>query len=622
MRLSKTLLGLAIASLLLLSCSTENTPVYTLSTSANPSEAGSVTPAQGEYDEGEEIQLTATPNENWVFNGWLGDQTGSDNPVTISMDSDKSITASFNKRKYPLTINIEGEGTVDETVILQKTTNYDHGTTIELTATPTTAWEFVEWQGDLSGNLNPAQIQIDGNRSVTAVFQEAEYEINIELQGEGSITLNPEKPVYEHGDQVEISVVPADDWNFVYWDGDLEGTEEIVTISVTQDINAKAILDNSPFAGGDGSEMYPYEVSTVQQLQAVRNHSDKHFIQINDIDASETENWNNGQGFIPIGDELIPFSGHYYGSGYTIENLFIDYSDEGGLFGYITMSGIVQNTHIRNFDMGVEQSGVFAKENAGKIIECSVVGDVLLYRINYFISGFVDVNSGLIRRSYFNGTLEGEWSTSGIARVNQGNGVIEDSYSIGSIRNSRRAAGLVIGNYGTIKNSHSLMNVVSDRYSGGLVSLNEGDILNSYSTGDVSSAFVAGGLVSENISSGVIENSYSLGNVSGDEKIGGLVGVNQDDAKILNSFSTGTVIGNSDTGASIGVNVAQVNGAFWNIDNANINAVGRGSSSNIISLNTSQMQGSAAKDNMPEFDWENVWKTVDGDYPILRWQEE
>jgi hypothetical protein len=47
------------------------------------------------------------------------------------------LTANFEKRKYPLTINIEGEGTISEEIVnTGKTTDYDSGTTVRLTANP------------------------------------------------------------------------------------------------------------------------------------------------------------------------------------------------------------------------------------------------------------------------------------------------------------------------------------------------------------------------------------------------------------------------------------------------------------------------------------------------------
>ena len=59
--------------------------------------SGSVTldPAGGIYDPGTEVQLTPVPGPGWAFNGWSGDLSGYSNPDTIVMNSDKTITATF-----------------------------------------------------------------------------------------------------------------------------------------------------------------------------------------------------------------------------------------------------------------------------------------------------------------------------------------------------------------------------------------------------------------------------------------------------------------------------------------------------------------------------------------------
>jgi poly(beta-D-mannuronate) lyase len=52
-------------------------------------------PAGGIYDVGTVVNLTALPERNCTFNGWSGDLTGTDNPVSIIMDSNKRVTATF-----------------------------------------------------------------------------------------------------------------------------------------------------------------------------------------------------------------------------------------------------------------------------------------------------------------------------------------------------------------------------------------------------------------------------------------------------------------------------------------------------------------------------------------------
>jgi surface protein len=77
--------------LLSISCKTK----HELQVTASPSEGGKVTPQTGEYEEGEEVTLQAAVNSDYKFIGWSGDWTGTDNPVTITMDKDYSIVANF-----------------------------------------------------------------------------------------------------------------------------------------------------------------------------------------------------------------------------------------------------------------------------------------------------------------------------------------------------------------------------------------------------------------------------------------------------------------------------------------------------------------------------------------------
>jgi hypothetical protein len=47
------------------------------------------------YNANEEVQLTANPSSGWSFSHWSGDYSGSDNPITITMNSNKNIIAHF-----------------------------------------------------------------------------------------------------------------------------------------------------------------------------------------------------------------------------------------------------------------------------------------------------------------------------------------------------------------------------------------------------------------------------------------------------------------------------------------------------------------------------------------------
>ncbi len=72
-----------------------STAQVTLSTSVLGSGSISRSPDQTQYGQGSSVTLTAVPATGWVFTGWSGDATGSTNPLSVIMDSSKSITATF-----------------------------------------------------------------------------------------------------------------------------------------------------------------------------------------------------------------------------------------------------------------------------------------------------------------------------------------------------------------------------------------------------------------------------------------------------------------------------------------------------------------------------------------------
>ena len=126
-----------------------------------------------DYNSGTIVKLTAEPKDEWLFVRWRGDLTGNENPTQITIDGPKTVVAEFEKKKYPLTIEIIGEGQVSQKVIKPGAPkDYNSGTIVELEALSGKDWKFIEWRDDLTGNQNPQSITIDSPKKVTAVFEE------------------------------------------------------------------------------------------------------------------------------------------------------------------------------------------------------------------------------------------------------------------------------------------------------------------------------------------------------------------------------------------------------------------------------------------------------------------
>ena len=89
----------AIAAIVLFSVKPwERTPsaeTYTLTTVVSPSGSGSVFPSGGEYESGAQLTITASPAIGYTFDHWSGSAPGNASTITITMESDKNLTASF-----------------------------------------------------------------------------------------------------------------------------------------------------------------------------------------------------------------------------------------------------------------------------------------------------------------------------------------------------------------------------------------------------------------------------------------------------------------------------------------------------------------------------------------------
>ena len=146
---------------------------HKLSTDASPLNGGSVTPPSNSFEHGQQVSLTATPNGEYVFKNWQGALSGTTNPTSLLMDADKQVTGVFEKRQYPLTLTIEGNGTVKEEVIaMASQAQYPSGTTVKLTAKANLGSTFSEWKGDKTGTDSVLTILISKPFSLVAKFMD------------------------------------------------------------------------------------------------------------------------------------------------------------------------------------------------------------------------------------------------------------------------------------------------------------------------------------------------------------------------------------------------------------------------------------------------------------------
>ena len=227
---------------------------------------------------------------------------------------------------YDLTVTREGEGTVTPSV---GTHSYKQGASVTLSATPATGWRFVRWLIDGSTIITNAstQITMNSDRTVHAVFEVATYTVTFR-DWDGTI-LKTETVV--HGGSATPPPDPVREGRtFIGWSHSYTNvTSNVVTTAQYSFI--------SPW-NGSGTEQDPYIITTVEELQLINTKLDGNFALGNDIDASDTVNWNNGAGFVPIGRALNSFTGSFDGKGHVVRGVYINSTNDKerlGLFGSV-----------------------------------------------------------------------------------------------------------------------------------------------------------------------------------------------------------------------------------------------------------------------------------------------
>ena len=292
------------------------------------------------------------------------------------------------------------------------------------------------------------------------------------------------------------------------------------------------------YSGGTGSEEFPYEIATPEDLVALSdlaNQSDwdLYFTMTQDIDMGAIEN------FTPIAPDVNPtepdhqgatFSGVFNGNRKVIRNLTVSGEEYIGLFGYVGTGGRVENIGFEGGTVSGDNAGSLAGKNSGSLLNC--------YSSNA-VSGSTNIG-GLVGCNYY--------------------GKLTRCYATGTILCSNKiAGGLVgynVGKYINLLYCYSTGEVTAlTGIVGGLVGKNEGKISKCYSSGSVSASMLgktAGGLVGSN-AFGDIYESYATGYAKGSENIGGLVGSNSY-GSIWKSYARGSVKGKENIGGCIGHN--------------------------------------------------------------------
>jgi len=337
-------------------------------------------------------------------------------------------------------------------------------------------------------------------------------------------------------------------------------TRKLISISLLVFV---LVIGLNPLYGatpdGEGTETDPYIIASLENLEWVSNNPeewDKYYKQTAYIDASDTANWNDGEGWEPIGNNETRFTGNYDGQGHRIANLTIDRadSDNQGLFGHV---GDEEATTAIN-NLGLMNANVTGARGIGTLI------------------GRITGNADVVIEycSSVNGSVVGNGATGGL---------------IGSHNSHQETPGgadnpLLLRSFADVS-VNSSGSGDGDKYGGLVGCTQKGTITNCYARGEVTVTIDGeriGGLGGCADFRGEINNSYSTGKV---------------DAPT--STEVGGLVGNLD---GPGANAGVVNQSYWDTESSD-----QGTSAGGEGRTTEQMTYEYDADTFDGWDFDNVW---------------
>jgi Divergent InlB B-repeat domain len=293
---------------------------FTLVKTIVPANGGTikVTPDNVDYSSGAKVSVQAVPAPGYKFKSWSGANTSAIDTFSMSMDTNKTITATFEQvqvvKKDTLTVVVSipdtNSGSVKIHPVKQK---YLTGDTIQLIAYAKGSFNFVKWSGAPAGidTLNDTiAIILASNLVLTPQFlPDSKFSITqtVVPSGSGEIILMPSQAYYSKGDRVKLTARPAFGFRFTGWSGASKSLVDTITLSVDTNIAIQANFEAVRFPLQCG--VSPAGSGSVSKSDTVLNLTDTLTLTAipNTVNGYEFKVWRQtgGTGALYISDSTI-----------------------------------------------------------------------------------------------------------------------------------------------------------------------------------------------------------------------------------------------------------------------------------------------------------------------------
>jgi hypothetical protein len=203
----------------------------------------------------EVVELTGTPSANSLAVSWTGCDEVLAGKCKVTMSGDKNVTATFNLEKHALTVTKNGTGTGTVTSApagincgATCSAEYDHGSSVTLTAAPGANNKPVIWTGCDSSTATTCTVAMGAAKDVTATFDLVKRTLTVTKNGTGTGTITSAPAgincgatctaEFDHGTSVLLTAAPGANTKPVAWTGCDSSTATTCTVAMSA---AKAV---------------------------------------------------------------------------------------------------------------------------------------------------------------------------------------------------------------------------------------------------------------------------------------------------------------------------------------------------------------------------------------------
>lgn len=177
------------------------------------------------------VAVKALPLPGYSFLYWLGDATGANPLINVSMERDKAVHAVFGTT---LATTVAGGGSVQTA---PSGPIHPYGSTVQLTAIPDAGNYFGFWGNAATGNSNPLYVTLTApTQTVASIFGAipgGQAALTVLVYGRGRVNLNPRANVYALNATVTLTAIPDNGQDFLNWGGNASGIQNPLSVATT-----------------------------------------------------------------------------------------------------------------------------------------------------------------------------------------------------------------------------------------------------------------------------------------------------------------------------------------------------------------------------------------------------